>query len=43
MWNRNKAIETLIGDDIDSVVNNGYTDSLWYILAEGFKGYNHFK
>ena len=42
MWNRNKAIETLIGDDIDSVVNNGYTDSLWYILAEGFKGYNHF-
>ena len=42
MWNRDKAIETLINDDIDSFTNGGYTDSIWYVLAEGFKGYNHF-
>jgi hypothetical protein len=42
MWNRDKAIECLINDDIDSFINGGYTDSIWYILAEGFKGYNHF-
>lgn len=39
---REKAIECLINDDIDSFINGGYTDSIWYILAEGFKGYNNF-
>ena len=42
MFERDKAIECLINDDIDSFTNGGYTDSIWYILAEGFKGYNNF-
>ena len=42
MFERDKAIEALIGDDIDSFTNGGYTDTIWYVLAEGFKGYNHF-
>jgi hypothetical protein len=40
MWNRDKAIETLIGDDLDSI-SQGYVDGIWYSLAEGFKGYNN--
>jgi hypothetical protein len=41
MFERDKAIETLIGDDLDSI-NQGYVDGIWYTLAEGFKGYNNF-
>lgn len=42
MWNRDKAITELIEDDINSFTQHGYVDTFWYILAEGFKGYNHF-
>jgi hypothetical protein len=42
MFNRDDAIECLINDDIDSIVNGGYCDTLLMLLAEGFKGYNNF-
>jgi hypothetical protein len=42
MFNRDDAIECLINDDIDSIVNGGYCDGMLMLLAEGFKGYNNF-
>jgi len=42
MWDREKAIDCLIGDDVNSIIDQGYTGTLCYILAEGFKGYNNF-
>jgi hypothetical protein len=42
MFDRDTAIECLINDDIDSIVNGGYCDTLLMLLAEGFKGYNNF-
>ncbi len=42
MWDREKAIDTLINDDIDSIMNSHYIDTLNYILESGFKGYRNF-
>ena len=39
---REKAIDTLIADDIDSILNSHYIDTLNYILESGFKGYRNF-
>jgi hypothetical protein len=39
---RDKAIKELIEDDINSIVENGYTDTLEFILDRGFKGYTNF-
>jgi hypothetical protein len=39
---RSEAIRVLIEDDINSYVEHGYTDTLWFILERGFKGYAHF-
>lgn len=42
MWNRDKAIKVLIEDDINSYVEHGWIDTLWYVLEQGFKGYANF-
>ena len=42
MWDRDKAIGTLIADDIDSILNSHYIDTLNFILESGFKGYRNF-
>ena len=42
MWDREKAIDTLIEDDIDSIMNSHYIDTLNFILESGFKGYRNF-
>lgn len=42
MISRDKVIQALIEDDINSYTEHGFVDTLWYILAEGFKGYNNF-
>lgn len=42
MFNRDKAIQELIDDDINSFTEHGYTDTLYFILERGFKGYAHF-
>ena len=39
---RDKAIKTLIEDDINSYVEHGWIDTLWYVLEQGFKGYANF-
>ena len=43
MWNREKAIQELVDNDIDSIIrdHNEMNDAsvLAYILEEGFKGY----
>lgn len=39
---RDNAIAELINDDINSIVEHGYTDTLQFILERGFKGYAHF-
>jgi hypothetical protein len=39
MFNRVKAIETLISEDIDTIVFNQATDYLDNILRFGMKGY----
>ena len=43
MWNREKAIQELVDNDIDSIIRdyNEMNDAsvLAYILEEGFKGY----
>jgi hypothetical protein len=41
MFDRDKAIETLISDDIDSF-NNGFEHGLAEILYSGFKGYENY-
>ena len=41
MFDRDKAIETLINDDIDSF-NNGFEHGLAEILYSGFKGYQNY-
>ena len=42
MFNRDEAIRQLIEDDINSYVEHGYVDTLWFILERGFKGYANF-
>lgn len=42
MFDREKAIDTLINDDIDSIMNSHYIDTLNFILESGFKGYRNF-
>jgi hypothetical protein len=39
---RDEVIRVLIEDDINSYVEHGYIDTLWFILERGFKGYAHF-
>ena len=39
---RSKAIKTLIEDDINSYVEHGFVDTLWFVLDNGFKGYSNF-
>ena len=39
---REKAIKTLIEDDINAYVDHGWIDTLWYVLESGFKGYANF-
>ena len=39
---RGEAIRLLIEDDINSYVEHGYIDTLWFILERGFKGYANF-
>jgi hypothetical protein len=39
---RDKAIKCLIEDDINSYVEHGWIDTLWYVLEQGFKGYANF-
>lgn len=41
MFDREKAIDTLINDDIDSILNNHYLDAINFILESGFKGYRN--
>ena len=41
MFDRDEAINTLIGDDIDSILNNHYLDAINFILESGFKGYRN--
>ena len=40
--NRDKVIKKLIEDDINSYVEHGWIDTLWYVLEQGFKGYANF-
>ena len=40
--NREKIIKRLIEDDINSFVEHGHIDTLWYVLESGFKGYANF-
>jgi hypothetical protein len=42
VWSRDKAIQELIEDDINSYHEHGYVDTLWFILERGFKGYANF-
>lgn len=42
MFDRYKAIATLIGDDIDTIVDGGYTGYLHDLLRYGMKGYDNF-
>lgn len=42
MFNRDNAIKVLIEDDINSYVEHGWVDTLWYVLEQGFKGYANF-
>jgi hypothetical protein len=42
MFKRDEVIRQLIEDDINSYVEHGYIDTLWFILERGFKGYAHF-
>jgi hypothetical protein len=42
MFKRDEVIRLLIEDDINSYVEHGYIDTLWFILERGFKGYAHF-
>ena len=42
MFKRDEAIRELIEDDINSYVEHGYVDTLWFILERGFKGYANF-
>lgn len=39
---RSKAIKELIEDDINSYVEHGWIDTLWFVLEQGFKGYANF-
>jgi hypothetical protein len=40
--NRSEIIKTLIEDDINSYVEHGWIDTLWFVLESGFKGYANF-
>ena len=42
MFKRDEVVRVLIEDDINSYVEHGYIDTLWFILERGFKGYAHF-
>jgi hypothetical protein len=42
MFKRDEVIRLLIEDDINSYVEHGHVDTLWFILERGFKGYAHF-
>ena len=42
MFNRDNVIKALIEDDINSYVEHGWVDTLWYVLEQGFKGYANF-
>ena len=42
MFKRDEVVRLLIEDDINSYVEHGYIDTLWFILERGFKGYAHF-
>ena len=37
-----KNLQLLIEDDINSYVEHGWIDTLWYVLEQGFKGYANF-
>jgi hypothetical protein len=39
---RSKAIKVLIEDDINSYVEHGFVDTLWFVLDNGFRGYSNF-
>ena len=38
---RIEAIDRLIADDMDSILNQGYDDYLYSMLLSGFKGYEN--
>jgi len=40
--NREKIIKRLIEDDINSFVEHGHIDTLWFVLDNGFKGYSNY-
>lgn len=42
MFNRDDVVKVLIEDDINSYVEHGWIDTLWYVLEQGFKGYANF-
>lgn len=41
MYDREKAIDTLINDDIEMITVNYYIDALNLMLESGFKGYRN--
>ena len=46
MWNREKAIQDLVDNDLDTIMRDanecGDLSVLAYILETGFKGYNNY-
>ena len=42
MWDVIKAIDTLVADDYDSIINGSYGEMLESILIHGFKGYSNY-
>ena len=39
---RDKAIDTLISDDINSYVDHGHIETMYQMLYSGFKGYENY-
>ena len=42
MFNRDEVIKVLIEDDLNSYIEHGWVDTLWFVLQSGFKGYDNF-
>ena len=41
MWDRQKAIQTLVNDDMNTFVSNDFDEYVKDVLTYGFKGYYH--
>lgn len=41
MMSREQIVDRLVGDDMDTILNQGYDDYLYNMLVSGFVGYEN--